>query len=175
MSLGARPFTCGSCGTFVASERGYQGDAGVIYVCPFCDTPTVFLEDGRQIPGVAPVGDVQSLPPDVAALYREARGSLAASAPTAAVLTCRKLLMSIAVAQSAPEGQSFLEYVQHLADAGYVPAGGKGWVDHLRQKGNEANHEIRLMTQTDAEELISFLEMLLKFIYEFPARVPASP
>ena len=79
MSLGARPFTCGSCGTFVASERGYQGDAGVIYVCPFCDTPTVFLEDGRQIPGVAPVGDVQNLPPDVAALYREARGSLAAS------------------------------------------------------------------------------------------------
>jgi hypothetical protein len=30
------------------------------------------------------------------------------------------------------------------------------------------------MTRGDAEELISFVEMLLKFIYEFPARVPGA-
>ena len=45
-------------------------------------------------------------------------------------------------------------------------------MDHIRKKGNEANHEIRLMKKADAEELISFSEMLLKFIYEFPQRVP---
>ncbi len=28
------------------------------------------------------------------------------------------------------------------------------------------------MNQHDAEELISFCEMLLKFIYEFPNRIP---
>jgi hypothetical protein len=33
-------------------------------------------------------------------------------------------------------------------------------------------HEIALMMKTDAEELIAFTEMLLKFIYEFPSRVP---
>jgi hypothetical protein len=39
-----------------------------------------------------------------------------------------------------------------------------------------SNHEIDLKSSEDAEELISFVEMLLKFIYEFPARVPpASP
>ena len=54
---------------------------------------------------------------------------------------------------------------------GYVPPNGQGWVDHIWTKGNEANHEIRLMRKTDAEELISFSEMLLKFIYEFPQRV----
>jgi hypothetical protein len=57
---------------------------------------------------------------------------------------------------------------------GYVPPDGKGWVDHIRKKGNEATHEIALMTAADAEELISFVEMLLKFVYEFPARVPAA-
>ena len=48
-------------------------------------------------------------------------------------------------------------------------------VDHIRKKGNEANHEIKLMTQADAEELIAFTEMLLKFFYEFQNRVPAPP
>jgi hypothetical protein len=41
-----------------------------------------------------------------------------------------------------------------------------------RQKGNEATLEIHVMSRADAEELISFVEMLLKFIYEFPAKVP---
>jgi hypothetical protein len=80
--------------------------------------------------------------------------------------------MSVAVAQGADANKPFVSYVEYLADRGYVPPNGKGWVDHIRKKGNEANHEIRLMTQPDAEELISFAEMLLKFIYEFPSRVP---
>ena len=80
--------------------------------------------------------------------------------------------MHIAVAQQAAAGKSFVEYVEYLADKGYVPPNGRGWVDHIRTKGNEANHEIRLMKKADAEELISFAEMLLKFIYEFPQRVP---
>jgi hypothetical protein len=39
--------------------------------------------------------------------------------------------------------------------------------------GNEAPHEIKLMTDAQATDLVSFAEMLLKFIYEFPNRVPA--
>jgi hypothetical protein len=48
-------------------------------------------------------------------------------------------------------------------------------VDHIRRKGNEATHEIALMSQQDAEELVGFSEMLLKFVYEFPNRVPKAP
>ena len=80
--------------------------------------------------------------------------------------------MNIAVAQGAAEGLKFIEYVDHLSSAGYIPPNGRGWVDHIRKKGNEATHEIALMQQKDAEELIAFTEMLLKFVYEFPARVP---
>lgn len=80
--------------------------------------------------------------------------------------------MNIAVAQGASEGKKFIDYVNYLAENGYVPPNGKGWVDHIRKKGNEATHEIIVMTQSDAEELISFAEMLLKFIYEFPSRIP---
>lgn len=83
------------------------------------------------------------------------------------------MLMNIAVEQGANEGLKFIEYVEYLAKNGFIPPNGKTWVDHIRRKGNEATHEIALMNQTDAEELVAFVEMLLKFIYEFPARVPA--
>jgi hypothetical protein len=79
--------------------------------------------------------------------------------------------MHIAVEKGAPVGKTFLEYVGYLAQKGYVPPGGEGWVDHIRVKGNEANHEIKAMAETDAADLITFTEMLLKFIYEFPAKV----
>ncbi len=82
--------------------------------------------------------------------------------------------MHIAVDLKAAEGLSFLDYVEYLAAKGYVPPNGKAWVDHIRKKGNEANHEIVLMEKQDSEQLIDFVEMLLKFIYEFPNRVPKS-
>ena len=125
-----------------------------------------------QLPGVSPGQEVANIPNDVAQLYAEARVSIAANAYTAAVLACRKLLMNVAVSQGAAEGLSFVAYVEHLASSGYIPPNGRVWVDHIRKKGNEATHEIRLMDRAAAEELVTFAEMLLKFVYEFPARVP---
>jgi hypothetical protein len=79
--------------------------------------------------------------------------------------------MHIAVAKGAQPGESFVSYVQFLADHNYVPPDARGWVDHIRTKGNEANHEISIMSRADAEELLSFIEMLLRIIYEFPAAI----
>jgi hypothetical protein len=80
--------------------------------------------------------------------------------------------MHIGVEKGAEENKPFLYYVDHLANQGYVPPNGKHWVDHIRRKGNEANHEIRVMGKDDAKELLIFLEMLLRFIYEFPSMIP---
>lgn len=82
--------------------------------------------------------------------------------------------MHIAVEQGATEGLSFVQYIDYLSGQGFVPPNGKHWVDHIRKKGNEANHEIVLMNPQDGKELILFIEMLLKFIYEFPNLVPKS-
>lgn len=83
--------------------------------------------------------------------------------------------MHVAVEEGAEPNQLFLAYVEYLADQGYVTKKGRGWVDHIRRRGNDANHEILLLTQNDAEELIAFSEMLLKLVYEFPGRVPEKP
>jgi hypothetical protein len=118
---------------------------------------------------------VQHLPDTLNALYDEARRCTAQRCFTAAVLLCRKMLMHIAVEKSAKEGLNFLEYVNFLSDKGYVPPNGKHWVDHIRKKGNEATHEIVLMSASDASELLTFVEMLLRFVYEFPSMIPAPP
>jgi hypothetical protein len=142
-----------------------------IYECPFCSKPTIFA-DGRQLPGAAFGADVAAVPNDIDSLYREARQCMSVSGYTSAVMDCRKLLMNIAVDKGAPANQNFIDYINYFETKGYIPPGSKGWVDHIRTKGNEANHEIKLMTQAEAEELISFVEMLLRFIYEYPAKHP---
>lgn len=173
-NFAARKFRCGYCGFNVANDRGYhhgQHGAYRIYICPNCDKPT-FFAGTDQVPGVVPGNEVAHVPQELTVLYQEARNCCGVRAFTASVLASRKMLMNIAVKQGAKEGLKFIEYVDFLAANGFIPPNGKGWVDHIRKKGNEATHEIALMGQAEADELIAFTEMLLKFIYEFPARVP---
>ncbi len=173
----SREFSCGYCGIRVGSDLGYfsqaplAGQRANIYICPHCARPS-FIHASAQIPDVAPGNDVTDVPENVHSLYNESRRCVASSCYTAAVLACRKLLMNIAVTEGAAEGLKFIEYIGYLVDNGYVPPNGRGWVDHIRKKGNEATHEILAMTRDDAIELVLFSEMLLKFIYEFPARIP---
>jgi hypothetical protein len=180
LDMAPRSYVCSYCGHLVGPVRGwFTNNTGqpqnFIYLCSFCGKPTYFDNTGKQFPG-APVGkSVADVPAEVGALYLEARNCMTVSSFTSAVLTCRKLLMHIAVEKGAEKGASFLNYVEYLSEKGYIPPDGKGWVDHIRRKGNEANHEIKIMLAADAEELITFSEMLLKFVYEFPAKVPPPP
>jgi uncharacterized protein DUF4145 len=178
VAMGETQYTCPYCGSLTASDLGWyfiQGGAYsqyVIRICSYCKQPTYFGPDG-QVPG-SPFGEsVEGVPADVAKMYTEARNCTSANAYTAAVLVCRKILMHVAVAEGAPPNKSFKEYVDYLEANNYLPPKGKAWVDHVRDKGNEANHEIVEMKQEDAQLLITFLGMLMKFIYEFPTKVPA--
>ena len=165
-----KQFRCGFCDSFVASHHGWHTNDRELWlrICPHCRRPT-YSEYRETYPGVAFGNPVQHLPEDVSVLYEESRICFSSSSFTAAVLVLRKLLMNIAVQKGAAESLSFIKYVEYLSNKGYVPPDGKSWVDHIRQKGNEATHEIRLMGKKDAEDLIVFTEMLLKFIYEFPS------
>ena len=84
--------------------------------------------------------------------------------------------MHIAVAKGAAEGLNFTEYVDFLEKEHWTPRDSKEWVDEIRKKGNQANHKIVIASEADAHRLIGFLEMLLRFMYEFPAKVkPSKP
>ncbi len=176
-----RTYVCGYCSHRVSSDRGYKlgqhqdasgRQVGGIYICPNCQGPTFFSEHSGRFPSPSFGSSVSNVPEGLNSLYEEARKCTSQSCFTAAVLLCRKMLMNIAVEQGANEGLRFIEYVNYLSDEGYTPPNGKHWVDHIRKKGNEATHEIAVMQETDAKELVAFTEMLLRFIYEFPSMVP---
>jgi hypothetical protein len=153
-------------------QDGSGSQIGAVYICPNCGGPIFVAPDGRYYPSPALGNTGRHVPADLNALYEEARRCSSQNCYTAAVLLCRKMLMNIAVHQGAPEGLKFIEYVNFLSDQGYIPPNGKHWVDHIRKKGNEATHEITVMNEQDALELITFTEMLLRFIHEFPNMVP---
>ncbi|CAN5443935.1 hypothetical protein BH09PSE6_BH09PSE6_07310 [soil metagenome] len=83
--------------------------------------------------------------------------------------------MHVAVGLGAPPKGNFVDFIQHIADQHYLPPNAQPWVDLIRKKGNEANHEIKLMSVVDATELLLFAEMLLRIVYEFPSKVPPPP
>ncbi|MCB4760210.1 MAG: DUF4145 domain-containing protein [Sulfurovum sp.] len=173
-------YDCGYCNRHVSSNVGYKlgelSDGGGIvlgglYICPNCQGPTFLSPKHKQYPSPSLGNPVNHVPGNLTALYNEARRCSSQSCYTGAVLLCRKMLMNIAVEQGAKEGLSFLKYVAYLSEQGFIPPNGKHWVDHIRKKGNEATHEISIMEEIDARELLAFTEMLLKFIYEFPNMV----
>ncbi|MGH9351965.1 MAG: DUF4145 domain-containing protein [Terriglobia bacterium] len=170
-------YTCGFCGSMVASQRGWDGqiyqqpDAAKIRICPNCNGPTYFGSQQAQCPGVSFGVPVTSLPPDVDRLYREARDSTSIGAYTSTVMVCRKILSNVSVYLGAEPGQTFERYVDWLENNGHIPPKGRPWVDRIRNKGNEANHEIAAIGKADAEQMITFLGMLLKIVFEFPAQL----
>lgn len=172
---------CGYCGNQVAGNTGYsrdpipRDDGKIIFICPHCENPTAFIPNSfgevDQIPG-APFGDdIQFLPDDISKLYGEVRRCIQYTAYTSAALLMRKLIMHLAVEQGAEENQKFIQYINYLDENNWIPPNGKSWVDSIRKKGNEATHEIRFTSESEAIQLLSFIEMLLKFMYEFPGRV----
>ena len=182
-TIESKSFNCGYCGKPLASQIGYSAQSilsfqGIghkhthIYICHFCTRPTYFDYDGVQIPGIAYGNDIENIEDEsVDKLYQEARRATSANCYTAAVLCCRKLLMHISVSKGATTGKAFAYYVEFLSDNHFVPPGAQVWVDHIRKKANEANHEITIMEPEEAKELLDFCEMLLKIIYEFPVNV----
>lgn len=179
-------FQCGYCGNQVSSAHGYivtsaakTSDGGrnagypALILCPSCNLPNLFIGRfwSQQTP-VPTAGRILSgLPHEIEKLYDEARSCTGAGAYTACILICRKLLMHVAVEQGAKAGGSFISYVEYLAVNGWIPPTARSWVDHIRLKSNEANHDIILMTRADAEELLLFVEALLSHVYEMPSRM----
>lgn len=176
-NLKSKSFVCGHCGENISSERGFyttgHGSPSLsdarefIYICHNCNKPTFIDELENKTPGslYGKMFEVE-IPNLINNLYEEAKRCYSVNAFTAVGLCCRKLLMHIAVECGALKGLRFIEYVNYLDDENYIPKNSKKWVDIIRQKGNEVNHEILILSEKDAKQLIMFSEIIINLIYE---------
>lgn len=185
----AKLFECAWCKHQVSATHGYNADVttyinrtmGVsghnsprvnsaqlhIRICN-CGWPTFFDESKKfQIPAPGFGENFKKLPTDTGALYEEMQRASSVNSHTLCVMAARKLLMHIAVEKGASTNLSFAEYVQWFVDNNYAPPNSKTWIDKIRQKGNEANHEIVIMDASQAQEIIKLCELLITFIYEY--------
>lgn len=168
--LPARGYTCGYCDHRVSPTEGWlsNNQSYGVYICPYCRRPTFLGINDEQVPVPKFGNPVRFLPPDVDRLYTEARAAIGAGAFSAAVLVARKILMHVAVEKQAKTNQGFSYYVGYLASTNLIPHGAEEWVDEIKDQGNEANHAINVVAQDEAEDLLFFVEGLLRNVYEYP-------
>lgn len=161
-------FVCGFCGDKVGSQSGYFHQIGArIYICPNCGYPT-FINEGIQYPGPLLGRQIGNLPEDIGKIYLELREVIKNANYTSALLLGRKLIMHLAVdVAKAKEGESFVAYITHLQKANYIPPNAESWLVHIKDLGNEKNHELKIGTKDEAERVSKFIEALLIFMYEF--------
>jgi uncharacterized protein DUF4145 len=138
-----------------------------LFACTACHMPYIDLQaEGRTIPGQRLGSSVKNVPPDLARLYEEARDAASASAYTACAMVARKVLMNLAVLEGADKNKSFQFYVDYLAQNGFVPPKGRPWVDKIRTTGNTATHEIEIVSEAEARDVMYLVENLLRFNFE---------
>ena len=147
--------------------RGNPVSYAQVLICANCKRATFESpEEDILLPAPKQGAKLRNLPDGVAELYEEARTCSSMGAYTSAVMSARKLLMNLAVLEKAKEGLGYVDYVNYLDSNGFVPPKGKPWVDRIRKKGNEANHEIKVMTDEDCAEIMKLVEMLLRFNFD---------
>jgi hypothetical protein len=181
-NINARSWTCGFCGNGVGGNKGWyyinqaNQHTAFIYICSTCGRPTFFDETQNQHPGPVVGREIRKLPPDIEAVYREMRTGIKNSLWTSVILIGRKLIMHLAVdVAGGNEGETFAAYIQHLKNSGYVPPKSDKWLDYLRKSGNEKTHEVAVGTEKEALQVLSFVELLLIFMYEYaddPVKTP---
>ena len=177
--LKSKNFVCGHCGSDITTNIGYhmtnKGESsdigsGYIYICHKCNKPT-YISFKEQVPGpLYGKNFLKEIFQDERTykLYEESRQCMKINAYTSIGMCCRKLIMHIAVDCGAETGKTFAYYVDYLDKNNYIPANCKKWVDIIRDKGNEANHEIIILEKKDAKQLLSFIEIIISVIYEMP-------
>ncbi len=166
--LPPRDYICGHCKRDVTSSRGYTATdhRALIYICHRCNCPSFFTAD-LQVPGEPGAGAIPRLPDGVKELWEEACQAMTVNAWTLVVLGCRKMLMNAAVEKGAKEAESFESYVDWLDENAWVPPGSKNQLDRIRQLGNRATHRIEVRQQSEAKAAMRFLELVLRFMFEF--------
>ena len=114
----------------------------------------------------------RDIPAPISGTFDEAARTLAAGCPRASAVMARRTLEAICVEQGAESG-TLAERLSALATSGRLQPTLAEWAKEVRLIGNLGAHfdPIDDVNRGDAQQLISFLRELLKYLYELPAEL----
>src|SRR5207302_9089408 len=49
-------------------------------------------------------------------------------------------------------GETFVSYIDRLQAKGYIPPDGRDWVDYIRSRSNDANHDLTTASRAEVVE-----------------------
>ena len=163
-------YICGHCGANICVSKGPTHTPGGYYLpkCYKCNLPTILTIDNKRYPPSGFPTTVKGLPEGIGKVYKEIKDCLVIGAWTATNMLARKLLMNVAVDKGAEENKAFTYYVSWMDKSEWNTTGLKLGLARIKNKGNEANHEIKEVTIEDVKEIFELLTMFLRLVYEFP-------
>lgn len=176
-------YLCAGCGNGVhgriIAKATYNEDgiqlAGFVFwcLCP-CSEPTVITvqtsptQRMHQSPRPTEYSPGTNWPQDLERLFREAAAAFSAEAFTACAMVCRKILMAVACKHGDQEGKSFASYVGYILSNVVPIPGARDSIDAIRQIGNEANHDVAFVSETEARRALRISTYVLNAAYSLP-------
>jgi hypothetical protein len=112
-------------------------------------------------------------PQEVRRLWPQAHSSLQQENWDASVVIARSALQA-ALRDHNAQGRTLHDEVKDLTDRGLLPPLMKDWANELRVLGNESAHPelgAHGPTPKDAEDVVEFLDFLLKYLYDLPKQI----
>lgn len=113
------------------------------------------------------MNEVQLLSPEVHRVYQEAHAALCAELPIMAGLGIRTLVEAVC-RDKKMKGRDLKEQISALQATGFITPDGAEILNHLRQMGNAAAHEMKAHTQNEINAAFDVLEYLLQGVYVIP-------
>lgn len=110
------------------------------------------------------------IPAEIADAFTEAVTALSANCPRAAGVMARRTLEAITVDKGETQGV-LADRLKNLATKGILQPMLADWAKEVRLVGNTGAHfdPIKQISKGDAQQLISFIRELLRYLYEMPA------
>jgi hypothetical protein len=174
----SHPIECGHCTSKVTPillvQRLDQHNVPTnreIMICPSCQKAISRLGPDAYFPSPKFGASIEGLPAEIETAFEDARSCMSVNALIAAELLARTLLMHVAVEKGDTPGKSFVAYIDYLEANNFITITMKPWVDEIRKIGNNATHRISAADRQRTELTMTFLEMLLRNIYEMPHKL----
>jgi len=112
------------------------------------------------------------VPQQIGEAFQEAVRALHANCPRASVVMARRTLEAITVEKGQTTGV-LADRLKNMANAGILQPTLADWAKEIRLVGNTGAHfdPINPASKADAQQLISFVRELLRYLYELPAEL----
>lgn len=112
------------------------------------------------------------IPAEVSNIYYEAVITYYAKAPRATAVMLRRTVEAIVVNLGETKG-SLAQRLQNLSDKNILQSSLSDWAKEVRLIGNQGAHydPANEVTMEDATQLLTFVQELMKYIYELPAEL----